>query len=154
MDRGQAGTAGQYPIDTNGMFAMRPFTIPMFSPCQCDWMLQCPKSLTMFYHHVVGFWWAILYIYVSFISRFVSYPFTKPFTGWWFGTVVFFFQILRRIIPTDIVQRGRYTTNQFTMTGIFMGQDQSAAGQGSAGMPTLDVGDEVAATLRYPSVNS
>ena len=36
------------------------------------------------------------------------------FSGWWFGTWLLFFHILRIIIPTDfhICQRGRSTTNQ------------------------------------------
>ena len=42
-------------------------------------------------------------------------------TGWWFGTLILFFHILGRIIPTDeliFFRRGSYTTNQSKMGDV------------------------------------
>ena len=42
-------------------------------------------------------------------------------SGWWFGTWFLFFHLLGIIIPSDfhIVQRGRYTTNQYQIPFYF-----------------------------------
>jgi hypothetical protein len=43
----------------------------------------------------------------------IIFPESHTLSGWWFGTWLLFFHILRRIMPTDFhIFRGDETTNQ------------------------------------------